>query len=344
MRRNTRDELLHGFLAINAMLREELGGLKHTLEKRSAEAKYNPNWRLQPRLPRGSAEGGQWVNNPTLTKPSSAEAKPRRPSSPKIRGGRAPVNHNRPGPDSLREVFPGIATAPGSAILAPVDAFLGISGPAREANEQAVRLVRDHLISSIQQLRPDYRFQSIQPGGMPASIAGRSMMLNGLRLELAVAQYQVRGNIEPLQVETLRFIQRQVDDAYNLAVRLFNAGQIRSRLSRNEAIGNYIDSEVRRDLRSLYGALGVSIVRGEPVQVNRRARNTSDLTYTIPDARVGNVIFDATLTNKTSRTPQITRFFQSDFELVAVIIIRPSQLGGVYTYLIMPPPTAAPGG
>lgn len=63
MRRNTRDELLSGFLAINAMLREELGGLRRTLERRSAvEAKYNPNWAKQPRAPRGVPEGGQWVD------------------------------------------------------------------------------------------------------------------------------------------------------------------------------------------------------------------------------------------------------------------------------------------
>jgi hypothetical protein len=63
MRRNTKDELLHGFLAINAMLREELRGLKRTLGKRSeAEAKYNPNWSKQPRAPRGTAEGGRWVD------------------------------------------------------------------------------------------------------------------------------------------------------------------------------------------------------------------------------------------------------------------------------------------
>jgi hypothetical protein len=343
MRRNTREEMLAGFLAINAMLREELHGLKRTLKKRSAEKKYNPNWRLQPRAPKGTAEGGQWIDGHTFTKPA-AEPKPRRPSSPKTRGGRPPVNHNRPGPDSLREVFPGIANAPASAILAPVDALFGISGPARDANEEAVRLVRDHLILEIQQLRPDYRFQSIQPGGMPASIAGRSRMLDGLRLERAVAQYQVRGNIDPLQVETLRFMQRQVDAAYDRAVHLYNAGQLSARLSRNEAIGNYIDSAVRRDLRSLYATLGVSISRGQPVQVNLRARNASDLTYTIPDARVGSVIFDATLSNKSSRSPQIRRFFQSDFGPTAVIIVRPSRLGGTYTYLIMPPSSVAPGG
>lgn len=62
MRRNTRDEVLHGFLAINAMLREELRGLRRTLQKRAVEAKYNPNWAKQPRAPRGVPTGGQWVD------------------------------------------------------------------------------------------------------------------------------------------------------------------------------------------------------------------------------------------------------------------------------------------
>jgi hypothetical protein len=58
MRRETRDELLLGFLAINAMLREELREICHALH---SERKYNPNWRQQPRAPKGDPQGGQWI-------------------------------------------------------------------------------------------------------------------------------------------------------------------------------------------------------------------------------------------------------------------------------------------
>ncbi len=62
MRRETRDELLLGFLAINAMLREEVRGLRRTLEQRTLEHKYNPNWAKQPRAPKGTTQGGQWID------------------------------------------------------------------------------------------------------------------------------------------------------------------------------------------------------------------------------------------------------------------------------------------
>jgi hypothetical protein len=344
MRRDTRDELLRGFLAINAMLREEVRGIRRSLQWRTTETKYNSNWAKQPRAPKGTSEGGQWVDGGGIDKLDPAPPKPSRGNTPKNQNNRTPRDHNRPGLDSLRQLFPGMPNAPASAILAPIDSLLGISGPGIAANDEAVRNLRDELISDIQQLRPSYRFQSIDPGGMPPSIAGRNAMLDSLRLERAAAIYQVRGTIEPLQVETLRFVQRRVDTAYERAVQLYNSGQLSARLNRNEAIGNYVDAAVRRSLRSLYPMLGVSINRGEPVQVNRRARTISELTYTIPDARVGNVIFDATLANKAPRSPQIIRFFQSHFEPVAAIIIRPSQLGQGHTYLITPPPPVAPGG
>ena len=68
MRRETRDELLLGFLAINAMLREETRSLRRALH----EWKHNPNWRLQPRAPPGTATGGQWVGGSQAFAPISA--------------------------------------------------------------------------------------------------------------------------------------------------------------------------------------------------------------------------------------------------------------------------------
>lgn len=63
MRREDLDDLIHSFLAINAMLREEAKALKRAVNARREEAKHNPNWRLQPRAPRGTADGGQWVGD-----------------------------------------------------------------------------------------------------------------------------------------------------------------------------------------------------------------------------------------------------------------------------------------
>jgi hypothetical protein len=63
MRREDRDELLRGFLAINAMLREEAKALRRAIDARRDGKKHNPNWRLQPRAPRGTRDGGQWIES-----------------------------------------------------------------------------------------------------------------------------------------------------------------------------------------------------------------------------------------------------------------------------------------
>jgi hypothetical protein len=79
MRREHRDELLRSCLAINALLRGELDDVRKALKACSAEAKFNPNWRLQPRAPQGTIEGGQWIDGGGEAKPTgSPKQAPRR--------------------------------------------------------------------------------------------------------------------------------------------------------------------------------------------------------------------------------------------------------------------------
>lgn len=109
MRRNTRDELLLGFLAINAMLREDLRELRRSLQRRGGETKYNPNWAKQPRAPIGSPIGGRWVQGGTqgvggpskLQRPAPADRRPQQPSlrrlpAPANDNASLPVNDNQP--------------------------------------------------------------------------------------------------------------------------------------------------------------------------------------------------------------------------------------------------------
>ena len=56
-------------------------------------------------------------------------------------------------------------------------------------------------------------------------------------MERAVAYYRMRGDVGPLQVETLRFLQDAVDAAYPEAVADADAGRLQPRLSREQAIG-----------------------------------------------------------------------------------------------------------
>jgi hypothetical protein len=155
----------------------------------------------------------------------------------------------------------------------------------------------------------------------------------------AAAYYRMRGDVGPLQVETLRFLRTAVDAAYQDAVSAADAGRLQPRLSREEAIGNRVDFVVRRDLRQLFDDYNIPYGPRSDLTINNRDYETSenDSLYRIPDARLRDVSFDWTLSEKTISDPQIRGFFRADSQPRAVIIIRPSQLGGYTTYLILRP-------
>jgi hypothetical protein len=237
-----------------------------------------------------------------------------------IGGNRGPSLYD---PMTLKQVFPGLAMSPAGSILAPVDSFLGITGPADALLQQLTRGSTRQLIDQIKAIDPNYRFQSL---GEPTTLEGQANQLRGLRLDRAEAYYRVKGELRPLQVEAFKYLQGRVDIAYAQGIRLFEAGKLTPRLSRNEAIGNYVDGLVRNELREFYRSNGISVERGQQVQVNRRAYNVSEGSYTVPDSRVGQVAFDVSLTAKTLSTAQVRGFFRSDFAPTSVIIVRPSQL------------------
>ena len=114
------------------------------------------------------------------------------------------------------------------------------------------------------------------------------------------------------------------------------AARIRFHASCEEAIGNFVDRQVRNDLRELYGQQGIATARDQKVRVNSREYDTSgtDSTYRTPDARVGKVVYDWTLTRKTAGTPQVRGYFNADLKPDAVLIVRPSRLGPGSTYAI----------
>ena len=130
-----------------------------------------------------------------------------------------------------------------------------------------------------------------------------------------------------------------VDDAYEEAVSEADAGRLQPRLSRQEAIGNWMDAEVRQKLKNMFASYGIPFGPGEDVTINNRDYETSedDESYRIPDARLRDVSIDWTLVPKTISTPQIRGFFRADSQPCAVVIIRPSELGRDTTYLIPRP-------
>lgn len=325
MRRETRDEILRGFLAINAVLRNEVKALRREIGVRSSEEKHNPNWALQARVPGGTPEGGRWV---------------KLGGSPKGGGNRRPPSrHNRPPPDALVDVFPGLHNPVASAILAPIDGFLGLSSAADAASESATHMMILSLNAEIRRVDPSYQPSVLEPGGMPRTVEGRTRLINGLLMDRAAAIYRIRGDFRPLQVETLRFIQSRIDFAYRDAVRLYDAGVLPRQPSREISIGNRMDRTLRSELRRLFDAHRISWGPNQIVRVvGREYRTTStDRTYRIPDARVGNVAFDWTLTRKSPNDSQIRGFFATDWGPRLVIIVRPNSVGSDTVYAITPP-------
>jgi len=240
---------------------------------------------------------------------------------------------------TLRQVFPGLGTAsPIGATAAErvffmADGVLGITGPAAQMTAEINAQRMAVLLEQIKVIDPNYRFQSL---GATQTPAGQENVIRGLRQDRAAAYYRIKGELRPLQVETLRALQERADSAFEEGKVLFAAGRLRPRLSREEAIGNFIDRETRSELRELYAARGVLPTRSGPVRIIGREYESAgeDLTYRIPDARVGSVLFDVTLSRKTTSTAQIRGFLNSDMQPNVVIIVRPSQLGTGHTYAI----------
>lgn len=247
------------------------------------------------------------------------------------------AHHGLPEDQTLIDhVFPGLSNAPASAILAIADPILDLTGPAHEATSAWALAYSKSLFQQIKAIDPGYHYDSL---GFPSTLDGQLRMINDLRWDRAAAIYRVKGDPGPLQVEVLRFLQERVDVEYDNALAAAKAGELPSAMTERVAIGNFIDSAVKRDLREQLNIRAISTGRGQPVRVNGREYNTTDgdLTYSIPDARVGDIAFDVTLWRKTPGSKQISRFFNSDFKPRSVIIIRPRKIGANNTYAISRP-------
>jgi hypothetical protein len=197
-------------------------------------------------------------------------------------------------------------------------------------------LLNDHiemLIKQIQRINPQYKLDTL---GFPKTIEGYNNLIRQLRVDRAVEFYKIKQEIRPLQVEVLRYLQEQTDIAYDIAIKEYDRGRLSIRLSREEAIGNYIDRIVRNHLKNFYNMKNIRTSSTGIIRIVGREYDTSqsESSYRIPDARVGDVAFDVSLTKKTLKTRQVEGFFNGDFKPSAVIIVRPSQLGQNNTYVI----------
>lgn len=291
-----------------------------------------------PRWPHGQSDGGRF-------RPVNDDAGPA-PVAPKLvvaaaegedeRDPRFGIGGNHPPPEEL--IPERLLQSPAGPVVQFLDNLLDITGPADEANLELYTSQMRALLGAIHDVDPNYVYESIEPEGGLAGMSwqGRRNVINGLQADLAAAIYRVRGDIRPLQEVTLEFMQRTANDAYDEAVEKYNAGELDIQLSREVAIGNYVDGIVRSQLRNLYYDLGIAMGPESAIRVNRRAYDTSDSppSYRVPDARVGNLIFDVSLEAKKPSKDQIRDFFNADFAPVGVVIVRPNQLGNNSSYII----------
>ncbi|BCA59918.1 hypothetical protein HMP06_2687 [Sphingomonas sp. HMP6] len=244
---------------------------------------------------------------------------------------------------TLEQSFPGLRTSPGGTILAVADNLFDFTGPADRSMMEFLQDQSKRVTTQIKALEPKWHYDEIGPTdafGTPIiTQQGLAARVNDLRFQRAAIVARLQGEYRPLQVETLRFVQRRTDYAYEEGLTLLKSGRLSPRLSEQEALGNYIDRRVRQELRERYARFDIDSAGKGPVRVNRREDDSSgtDTTYRRPDARVKDVAFDVTLTRKTLGTAQIRGFFKADFRPRRVVIIRPSQLGSNYTYVISRP-------
>jgi hypothetical protein len=246
---------------------------------------------------------------------------------------------------TLEQSFPGLRNSPGGAVVAVADNLFDLTGPADAMTAEVLQNQTRQLSAQIKAIDPAWHYDEIVPtdalGNRIETIQGLTAKVNDLRFQRAAVTARGRGDYGSLQVETLRFVQRNADAAYDRGVALLKAGRLTPKLFDQEALETMLIGR--------FAAVSVSLIINPastktgagPIRVNRRENNSSggDLTYRRPDARVDDVAFDVTLTRKTLSTLQVRGFFDADFRPIRVVIIRPRQLGADHTYAIPRPET-----
>lgn len=109
---------------------------------------------------------------------------------------------------------------------------------------------------------------------------------------------------------------------------------IKLNMHENVALGNYVDKQVRRDMRNFARSEGLSESGQSTLfAVNRYLKEVEAPFRGQPDIRIGrNLYSDTTLALKHGGTEQIMRWQQ--IRAGNYMIIRPSALGGSY---VIPP-------
>lgn len=126
--------------------------------------------------------------------------------------------------------------------------------------------------------------------------------------------------------------QKQVDLGFSKGQELFANDELDAGLNDNQRLGTYMDRFARRAMRQWFANHGVVTGRNGNAEVflNQRLYDpVKGVDYRIPDLRVGDRYFDASLELKTVGRAQIKEFFQFG-NPSSVRIILPTTYGQSY--------------
>lgn len=198
--------------------------------------------------------------NPAVASTSQPKPIPLRPSDdvatlqmaayrPEFREPRGSNSRAFLDPMTLEQVFPGLRSAAPGITLALADNFFDFTGPSRDITTGLAEDMSKLIIRQIKAIDPSYKFESL---GAPQTFDGQMNELNALRFQRAAAFLRKKQELRPMQVETLRFMQKTADIAYAQGLTMLRAGRLKVVLSEQEALGNFVDREVRIALRESF--------------------------------------------------------------------------------------------
>ena len=143
------------------------------------------------------------------------------------------------------------------------------------------------------------------------------------------------GSMQALQQAGSAEYLRLVDQGYARGIELWDAGKMPKQSFdwrlRNRDIGNYMDRFARQGMNEWFGNERIAMGRDGAAQVyvNRHLRSISGLNYVVPDIRIGDRIYDASLQRKSETTRQVRNFYRFGNPSM-VTIVQPTALGGLY--------------
>ncbi len=109
---------------------------------------------------------------------------------------------------TLEHSFPGLRSSPGGAIVAVADNMFDLTGPANAMTAEVLQNHARQIIEQIKAIDPGWHYDEIVPidvlGNQIQTVQGLNTKVNDLRFQRAVMVARMKGDYEPLQVETLQ--------------------------------------------------------------------------------------------------------------------------------------------